>query len=385
MQLRAYVARFGDQVEQEIRDRAKKDPYATELVKHKVMPMDKRYLKYALKPIDPRMPWVSIWYSDTRRKILDVGGYWEFPYIVSRYAKNSGEAYGRSPGQDALGDIMGACQMSKSRIKLGQTIADPTLLVDEKLEGRDDVLPGGRIYINKSTMKPEALNIGANYPITIDNEKRQDEIIDDHFNVGIYLMLQQAEAQMTAREVMERMGEKAAVLGYITGRFQDEVLQPAIQRVFNILYRSNKLPEVPDALKETEQKGGLEIEFNGFFAQIQKKYYATNGIQSALQYAMAFAQTFGQESLDNVDSDALLRESFSSAAAPARALRDKKTVQAIRVGRAQQQAAAAQAQMQMAGNQALLQNMDKLGKAPESGSPLEAMDQGSGNPLEAQQ
>lgn len=373
LSLRDLVARFEERLPSTVVDRAKKDPYGTYKVKHKTMPMDERFASFALRPFDPGMKFCSVWYDERERRILDVGGYWEMPWLVSRYAKNSGDPYGHSPGQYALGDMMGAGQMTKSRLRLGQLISDPTLVVPDKLEGQDDLLPGGRIYTSKDTQRIEPVNLGANYPIALDNEERQDRIIDEHFNVPIYLMLQQQDGKMTAREVVERMGEKAAVLGHVTGRFLGEVLQPAIRRTFNLLMRSGRLPPLPPALEEAKGENGLAIEFLGFFSQVQKKYYATNGVNSALEYAGAFAQIFGPEPLDNVDADVLFREGLDAAGAPQRAIREKRDVQKSRMARAEAVQAAKDEQAQMIEDQATLQNLDKLGKKPDDGSPLAAM------------
>lgn len=373
--LRDIVSKFPEErLESSILDRVKKEPYSTRLIRHRIMPMDERYLSQAQRAVDKRMPFISIWYDDKTSSILDVGGYWEFPFIVSRFRKNSGEVYGRSPGQDALGLSMGAQQMTKSRIALGQRISDPTMIVDPDLEGQDDFLPGGRVYAS-GKQRVEPVPIAGSYPITVDVEERTEKAIDEHFMVQIYMMLQQATGTMTAREVMERMGEKAAVLGYITGRFQKEVLQPAIRRTFNLLLRSGRLPRLPEALIQAQEAGGLEIEFLGFFAQIQKKYYATSGINTALEYAGVAAKIFGPEVLDNVDGNELLRTALDNAGAPQRSIRERKDVQNIRAARAAQLQAAQAQQAAAANQQAVLQNMDKMGKAPEPGSPLEQLSQ----------
>jgi hypothetical protein len=346
----------------------KKNPYQTFTIRHAVFPFTDEWRNIA--QVDPDMPFCSVWYDEGEDEILDTGGYWEFPFVVGRYAKASGEVYGRSPGIDALGDILGANQMTKSRLRLAQLVADPTLAVPEDLEGQDDVVPGGRIYMPPNSGKIEPVQIGANYPITIDTEQRQDEIISDHFNVGIYLMLQQAQGQMTAREVIERTGEKASVLGYISGRFNSEVLQPMIQRTFNIMIRAGELPPPPQALLTMREPAGWDIEFLGLMAQMQRKYYSTSGINSSIEYIGTLAQMF-PESLDNIDSDSLIREALDAAGTPASVLRDKEVVQEIRAIKQQQQ----QQMMQQQQDMAVMQNMDKMNHPIEEGSPLEALAQ----------
>lgn len=344
----------------------KQDPFKMLTIRHAVMPMTEEWSKIA--SVDSRMPFVSVWYDSDEDTILDVGGYWEFPFIVSRFQKDSTSPYGFGPGVDALGDILGATQMTKSRIRLAQLVADPTLTVPEDLEGQDDVIPGGRIYTGPNTGKIEPVQIGANYPITIDTEERQGAIIDDHFNVNIYLMLQQAQGQMTAREVIERTGEKAAILGYVTGRYTTEVLQPLIQRTFNVLMRAGKLPPPPQSLMSAQEPFGWNIEFLGFMSQMQRKYYATGGINSGIEYIGVIGQMF-PESMDIVNGDGLMREALEAAATPAAGIREEQEVAQIRMIKQQM----LQQQQQQEQEAMLLQNMDKMNKQVEPNSPLEAM------------
>jgi hypothetical protein len=346
----------------------KKNPYEYIILKHTVIPATDEWR--AAAKADPKMPYISVWYDADEEEILDIGGYWEFPFVVSRYMKNPGEPYGRGPGIDALGDILGAQQMTKSRLRLAQLIADPTLAVPEELEGQDDVIPGGRIYMPPNSGRIEPVQIGANYPVTLDTEQRTDEIISDHFNIQIYMMLQQSQGQMTAREVIERTGEKAAILGYVTGRFNTEVLQPLIKRTFNIMVRAGKLPPPPEALVKIIQPYGIDIEFMGLMAQMQKKYYNSNSIQSSLEYIGAMGQMF-PEALDNVDGDGLLRSALESVGTPAAAVRDTEDVQELRMAKQQMM----QQQQAMEQEMALMQNADKLGKPVAPNSPLAGMAQ----------
>jgi hypothetical protein len=238
--------------------------------------------------------------------------------------------------------------MSRSRIRLGNQIADPTLLVDEALEGQDTIIPGYHIYRENHDDTIEPVPIGANYPITKDNEERQDALIDAQFHIPIYLMLQQMERQMTAREVIERTGEKAAVLGPITGRYEREVLQRVVQRTFNILLRNGLLPEPPPPILETQGKAKLKIEFVGFLSQLQQRYYQTTGLNAALGYIQAVGQMFA-----------------------ASVIREEDDVIKLRMERLKAQQQMQEQAMQMQQEQMIAQNANKLSKKPEPGSPLE--------------
>jgi len=375
MSHRAIIERFGEErVPQRIRDLAKTNPYQIMPIRHMVMPMDKRYLAHAQQPVESRMGYCSIWYDKAESTILDVGGYWEFPFPVWRYGKNAGEEYGRSAGQNALGDIMAGNQMTRSRIKLGNLIADPTLLVDDGLEGQDTIIPGHHIYRESREDTIEPVQVGANYPITKDNEDRQDALIDAHFNIPIYLMLQQMERQMTAREVIERTGEKASILGPTTGRYEREVLLPVIRRTFNILMRSNQLPPPPPAILEAQGKAQLKIEFLGFLAQLQQRYYQTNGINATMAFVAGMGQMF-PESTDWVHADNLMVEGMESSGSPQSGIREEADVMKIREERLRAQAARIEQEQNAQQEQGIMQNADKLGKKPEQGSPMDNMAQ----------
>ena len=370
-------ARFGEGLSSTVIDGAKRKPYEKTTLKHLVKPMDERFRNYGAK-IHPEMPFLSLWYDPIEGHILDVGAFWEFPGAVGRYSKFSGQTYAWAPGLSAVGDILAATQMSKSRIRLAQLISDPALLIDQGLEGQDDIIPGAHIYRTQAEQSIDAIQVGANYPITLDTEKRQDEIIEQHFNVSVYMMLQQLEGQMTAREVVERTGEKAAVLGYIVGRYQRDILQPLIRRSFNIMLRAGKFPPPPPAVVEAIKtgRGNLSIDFQGFLAQIQKRYYSLNGLNTAMSYAMDIAQLAplypkAVRSLDVINFDGLMRRALEDGGIPASTIFEEQEVQGTRQAEAQAQAQAIQAQQQAQAAALTVQNLDKMGKAPMPGSPLE--------------
>jgi hypothetical protein len=374
MSYRSLKDRFGELLHNNMLEREKTTPFASTTILHITMPFDGRFAKYASGPRSKAMQFISIWYDKDNSHIIDVGGYFEFPYAIWRYDKSDGEAYGYCPGFDVIDDVYMANQMSRTRIQLGNLIADPPMIVDEELEGSDFIVPGYHAYRTKkdSTMDPVAL--GANYPIATDNEDRIEAAIDAHFNVPVYQMLQQLEARnKTATEVIEIAGERVAVLGPTVGQFELEALQPLVRRSFNLLRRAGLIPPPPQAVMEAIQSGQtLKVEFLGRLSQIQRRYYKTDGLNQVFGY-IAPIQQVNPEALDNIDFDALTRESLESAGAPASVVRELEDVEKIRATREQKQAELIQKQELLSQEQMLAKNADKLGKRPEAGSPLENM------------
>lgn len=373
MSFRSILDRFGeDALHETWRNQAKQRPFDNITILHLTMPMDTRFLAFARGPRSKSMPFVSIWYDPHNQHIMDVGGYWEFPYFVWRYDKADNEVYASScPGFDVIDDEYLANQMSRSRIALGNLIADPPFKVDRALEGSDYVVPGYHVYVSKQDQAFDPVALGANYPISTDNEERVESAIDAHFNVPIYQMLQQLEAKnKTATEVIEIAGERVAVLGPTVGRYELDVLQPAVRRSFNLLRRAGLLPPPPRAVLDAFKDGQvLKIEFVGRLSQIQKRYYKTDGVNQVFGYLGPLREIY-PDALDNIDFDALTRESLENAGAPASVIREKEDVAKIRADRMRQRSELEQKQEALAAQELLAQNADKLGKKPESGSPL---------------
>ena len=66
------------------------------------------------------------------------------------------------------------------------------------------------------------------------------------YSADLFMMLDQQDKSMTAREVLERTQEKMAVLGPVVQRMQFEFLGRIIERVYNILDRARMFPEPED-------------------------------------------------------------------------------------------------------------------------------------------
>ena len=375
------IGRFGeDKVHESWVHAYEQRPLDSVTVWHIVKPMDKRYLSYANGPKIASLPYISIWFDLENLHIIDVGTYWELPYVVWNYDIGDGEYYGTGPGWDALDDTYMANQVGKSKVRVVQITSDPPLLVDDALEGSDHVIPGYHIYRKRADQGINPVELGANYPTTLNFSEEINESIDALYNVPIYQMLQMMDAKnKTATEVVELAGERVAVLGPVVGRYELSVLQPIVRRSFNLLKRAGMLPEPPqavmDAFKDNEY---LKIQLVGRLSQIQRRYYRTDGINQVFGYLPVIAQ-LNPQALDNVDFDQLTRETLEDAGAPASIVRETDDVGKLRQERAQQQQALLQQQQQAEAQQALVANADKLGKKPETGSPLSQMSGGASN------
>jgi hypothetical protein len=369
--------KFGKEAIQELDPnfiQALKDhPYAERKIIHAIFP---RADYDAGKMDNKNMPVASVWMLESGpKKIIRESGFPVSPSITWRWTTNSNEWYGRSPSWFAMVDILKAQQQALSNLKAGHRASDPPYAMLESLRGRANLNAGGRTYLKNMEQVPQILDQGLRgIPIALEFEQATQNAIKEHFHVDFFMLLSQAAFQkvnITATQVIEMQGEKAAVLGTRIGRLQSEFLNPVIDQVFSKESENGAFPPPPDIIYEF-QGAKIEVDYVGPLAQAQKRLFKTQNINAALSSLGVFAQvdpTGGllQEVLDNIDTDITTREILESHGMPAKCIRNDDERRAVREARAQ----ALQAQMVNQGLLDVAKAAPGLGKAPESGSPLD--------------
>ena len=289
------------------------------------------------------MPFESVFVNESQNKKVSEGGFDEFPFFVTRFSKVSGEKYGYSPGMMALPDILMTNEIAFTTIVAAQKTVDPPLVLPS-----DGYLlpiktsPGSVNFKNPGfdpREKPEPLFTGSNIPVGLEMEDRRREIIERHFAVDLFLMLNQADRQMTATEVVKRSEEKLLLLGPVLGRIMTELLNPLIERTFSILARRGLTPPVPEELSEIEN---FEIEYISVLARAQK-LAESRGLDTFVGRVGEIAQV-SPEAIDKVDVDKVIDEYAEIEGVNPTIVRDKDEVAVIRAARAE----IAQQQAQMA-------------------------------------
>jgi len=244
---------------------------------------------------------------------------------------------------NALPDVKMLNKMSEVTIKAAQKQIDPPLMVpDDGFMLPVRTVPGGlNFYRSGSRDRIEPLQIGANNPVTVNMIQDRQLAIQKTFYVDQLLTSQ--GGNMTATEVLQRNEEKMRLLGPVLGRLQSELLQPLIERVYNILERQNIFRPAPEILAEQN----VEIEYVSPLAKAQKS--------SDLNSVMRGIEIFGAMSqfapvLDYLDSDGLAKYVQSVLGLPAKIMKSDAEVQQVRQERqqAEQQAAEQQELMQQA-------------------------------------
>tara|TARA_R110000822_G_scaffold79406_4_gene189882 strand:+ start:2104 stop:3759 length:1656 start_codon:yes stop_codon:yes gene_type:complete len=277
-----------------------------------------------------KLPFHSCHVCEEDKMVVRRGGYNEFPYLVPRWSKATGEIFGRSPSYNALPDIRTLNKAVEIGLKAWAKAIDPPLLViDDGVIGRVRTTPAGITVVRgENSIKP--LQIGANWQITDLKEGQLRVAIRQAF-YSDQLQLQDGP-QMTATEVQVRYEMMQRLLGPTLGRFQSEFLNPLIERVFGIMLRDGALGEAPEIL--TNQQ--MDIEYVGPLARSQRM---EEGVAIERLYQMAFNIAQVDPSImDNIDHDAAVRLRATLLGVPKSIMRDPDEIEEQREAQAMAQA-----------------------------------------------
>ena len=348
MTARQAVQEFGeDNVGTKIKEAVKAKPDTQFNFIHAVEPTPDYERSVGMKS-KTKLPYHSCHVCFEDKMVVRVGGYNEFPYLVPRWSKATGEIFGRSPSYNALPDIKTLNKAVEIGLKAWAKAIDPPLLVtDDGVIGRVRMTPGGITVVRSDTaIKP--LQIGSNWQITDLKENQLRTAIRQAY-YSDQLQLQEGP-QMTATEVQVRYELMQRLLGPTLGRFQTEFLNPLIERVFGIMLRSDALTPRP-----SEMEGmNMDIEYVGPLARSQRMEEAI-AVERLYQLAMQVVQV-DPTVMDVINHEQAIRMRATLLGVPKTVLRGEDEVAEIREQRAAaQQQAQEQAMAQQQADTALSQ------------------------------
>jgi len=307
----------------------KEDPYDMMTIIHAVYPRDDYNPG---KASNVNMPIASVYIDPEEKVTLMESGYREMPYVSPRYLKSSFEVgYGRSVAMTALADIKMVNKMSEVSIRYAQKLVDPPLVVpDDGFMLPIRTVPGGLNFKRSGTRDTiEPLNVNTGNPVGLQMEEQRRGAIRSAFYVDQLIL--GSSPNMTATEVMQRTEEKMRLLGPVLGRLQAELLQPLINRVYNILARKNAFAEAPESIQGRD----LDIDYVSPLAKAQRQG-DVNSLLQFLQIISPVAQV-DPSVMDYVDIDGMAKHMTKSLSIPATTLRSDEEVESIRANREEQQ------------------------------------------------
>jgi hypothetical protein len=297
------------------------------------------------------MPVEALGIDKKANKVIDEGGYNEFPAMAHRFDKRPFIQWGFSPAMKALPFARILNAIAKTNLRSMMKHTDPPIAIPENAFIMPfNANPRGINYYKKTAMDSGkdifAFGNFGNPQMGMEALQYYAQMVKSSMYNDVFLAFEGLDKQMNNPEVMERINEKMTMLGPAVGRFTGEVLNPIIIRTIGILFRRGKLPPPPDELL---QNPAYEIDYVSQLAQSQKRS-ELNSLVTALTMAGQMAQ-FNPEVLDKVDPDKSVDEIWNTTGAPIRVLRDDEEIKKIREARAQQAAKVQEMQMIGAGVQ----------------------------------
>lgn len=273
------------------------------------------------------------------KKIVKSGGFRDFPYLVPRWSKATGEDYGRGPGERALPSAKTLNEMKKTTLRGAQKVVDPPLMApDDGFVLPLNTKPGGLNYYRAGSPQTDRIapifnDARVDFGMDVMNMEKQD--IHAAFYVD-QLKLREGP-QMTATEVAERVEQALRFLGPMLGRMQTEFLRPLVERTYYLKKRKGEIPEPPAIIANMP----VNVQYSSVAAMSQRMSEAQN-INRTMAGITPFAAA-DQAVLDNIDGDKALRYIAKLYNFPQELIRDVNARDQIRKARAEAQAQAEQA------------------------------------------
>ncbi len=273
-------------------------------------------------------PWITLHINYEEKKLMNLEGDWEFPVMVPRWSKTSGEETGRGPGHLALPDVKTLNKVKELDLRAKAKVIDPNLFVrDRGVIGNVRTSPSGITYVKGNPS--ESIWIppqGSKFDVTqVTVEDLRSSIRQIFFSDQLQLPAVKDSKEMTAFEVQVRYELMHRILGPTLGRLENEFLSLYIERVFGLMYRAGAFPPIPEVLKPFIGKNIIDIKYEGPLARAQRL-----GDLSAVQRfvnSVAPVVQMRPDVLDNIDVDYTFRKLAEASGVK---LKDPKDVQKIR-------------------------------------------------------
>lgn len=279
-------------------------------------------------------------------QVLAQSGFNEMPGIFPRWELTANDSYGTSPAMDALPDVIQLQLETKRKAQGLDKMVNPPIVADIQLQHRPTALmPNGITYVAGQNSVGAKPLYQINPPLgemTADIQEVQLRIRETFHN-NLFNMISQLDTVRSAAEIDARREEKLVLLGSVLERFENEALDPAIQRIFSIMWRRGLLPDPPAGFEETD----MEIQYVSILSTAQSAVSAAP-TERWLQLIGNIAQ-IAPAALQVPNWEELVRNYGSAIGVQARDMRTRDEVQEEREAQAAQENAEQLGGVAMAG------------------------------------
>lgn len=301
---------------------------------------------------EEKFPYSSVWLELGTKNIVKEWGFWEFPFLVPRWMKYTGEKYGRTPAIEAMADIKNLHSMGRANLRAARQITDPPLDMEENTYLNPIRTSAGAINVRVTGSNPlTPLYPVTQLPVSLEIQNQIRKAVNESFYYQQLSLID--NDRMTATEVMQRTEENMRILGPTYDRLEREFLVPLVRRAYGIVSRAGDIPPPPPQLR------GEPFTYESPLARAQR-LNELSAINQGLMVAAPLMQV-KPDVIDVVDLDGVMRQVFVLCGVDPEVILNQEVVAQIREARQQQQA-----EMQAA---AMAEQLAKAGKDASQADP----------------
>lgn len=300
---------------------------------HALYPRNERHLWKP--PTKENMEVASVYVFKDEPEICGVDGFRSFPCQCPRWSKLPGETYGRSPAMDCLALVRVLNSAQKILLQSSALAAAPPIVVDNDGVIAPLVLEPWGLIRKETGATVEPLQLNGNIAVNINLIQNLQAQIRSAFMADLFSTPDFGNRdRVTAEEVYQKRDDRMRNVSPMLGRIENELLNPDIERQYNLLVENGRIPLPPPGLKNQRLK--ISNISPAFIAQRSIRGMA---IQRLLSTMIPLTQ-FRPDLMDKIDIEVGMEELAQAFNVTRRAIRTSDDVASIRQAREQQNQAA---------------------------------------------
>lgn len=290
------------------------------------------------KDVATNRPYKYVYCMYEGLKVLETGGYYEFPFVITRINKAYNEKFGRSPAMDALPECKMHNKVAEYDIAATERLIRPSYIVNsDAIMGPINPQPGSIVSADFSKGgNPVAPFPTADNPSWGENlEEKTKQAINRIFMTDVFMTISidnLGQQGITATQWTMAKSERMAQLGALLRINEREKIRPLMDRIFGILWRIGKIPNPPKEI------AGLEFDSqptSPLFSTVENAY-EVEALDRQVGYCAQVSE-IKPDIWDNLDLDAGFNLISAAGGTAARTTVDAETVKKIREQRAEAQ------------------------------------------------
>lgn len=250
------------------------------------------------------MSWRSVYMEADSRHVIHEDGYYEFPYLCSRFVTLAGSPYGLSALYGLEDTLRKIIRLEGSIVDAAEAAAMPRLLTSADMV-EDICLEAGGITV--VTPQAAAAGLPREWATVVDYRSGKELLaekeaeLDKALFIDAIQVLAPVERQMSATEAQLRTNEKVQTFAPTFSQYVADLRRP-MERIFAICYRAGLFPQnyVPRSLlSPTEASRGSMYRLNAptpaYIGRMAKalENNKVRGVQSILELAGQMVQLSG--------------------------------------------------------------------------------------------